>query len=90
MKVLRWIAVLPGAIVAVIAANFLLHWVVLTTFRSETVHANTGMIERVLLPFVAAIAFVAAGAQIAPSHRIAVATALAVILGAAWAVYFFF
>lgn len=89
MKALRWIAVLPGAIVGVIIARFLLRLVTQATLSSETIQANPEPVERFLVPFVAAAAFVAAGTWIAPSNRALVAVLLGLMLAAVWCLYLF-
>lgn len=88
MKVFRWFAVLPGAIVGVLAANFLLHWILMATFHSESIETEHEQIERFLLPFAATAAFVAAGVYIAPAGKWIVGASLTGMLAIAWAFYF--
>lgn len=65
---LRWLAVLPGAILAAALSSFPLHLVLYATL-SNFIEPYPEIPERVLLPFVAAMAFLWAGAKIAPTHR---------------------
>lgn len=88
-EIARWVAILPGAIIGVIAANFILHWILVVTLNSETIQAPYERVERFLLPFVAAIAFVASGSMIAPSRKPVVAAILCALLAVAWGLYFF-
>lgn len=84
----RWIAVLPAALLGVIVANFLLHWVIYATLHSDAIRSSSDSAERMLLPFAAAVGFVWAGAFTAPSHRKTVAIVLLAVLAGAWTVYF--
>lgn len=86
---LRWLAVLPGAILAVIAANFLLHWILMATLHSESIDTPHESVERFLLPFAAGAAFIAAGVYIAPTAKRIVGISLAALLLGAWSAYFF-
>lgn len=89
---LRWVLLLPGMLLAVLAANVLLHLIIAGTLNSESMQmeqASRDRIERILLPFFAAAALLLAGWFIAPSHKIVVGASLAFVLAAAWSVYFF-
>lgn len=65
---LRWVAVLPGAILASILATFVLHlslYYALTQFIDP--YPETP--ERILTPFVMAMVFILTGSQIAPNYK---------------------
>jgi len=64
----RWLAVLPCAILAAVLSSFPLH-LILYAMLSNFIDPYPELPERVLLPFVAAIAFQWAGARIAPHHK---------------------
>jgi hypothetical protein len=64
----RWFAVLPGAVLAAVLASFPLHFVLYATLTKVT-EPYPALPERVLFPFVAAVAFVWTGTRIAPNHR---------------------
>lgn len=86
MDWLRWIAVLPAALLAMALSAFPLHFVLYQTL-SGWIEPYPEMPERVLLPLVAAAVFVWAGARVAPHHKTETAVALfglwLLILGAA-------
>ena len=70
---LRWIAVLPGAIIAGILSSFPLHWLLifLVWANNENIqNLNIETIEYFLAPVVCAIAFVYTGYEIAPKFKI--------------------
>lgn len=74
---LRWIAVLPAALLAVVVSAFPLHFVLYQTLTgSGIVEPYPETPERVLLPLVGAMAFIWAGARVAPNHKVKVATVL--------------
>ncbi|MCD6250584.1 MAG: hypothetical protein J7J98_09670 [candidate division Zixibacteria bacterium] len=76
---LRWIAVLPAALLATILSAFPLHFVLYQTLTgSGIVDPYPETPERVLLPLVASMAFIWVGANVAPSHKLKVATSLLV------------
>lgn len=89
MKALRWIAVLPAALVAVIASHFVLHFLLVVNLNNETIQTPVAPVERALIPFVAAGVFVAAGAFTAPAHRLLVGIALGLMVATLWALYLF-
>ncbi|HIH95964.1 MAG TPA: hypothetical protein HA348_00490 [Thermoplasmata archaeon] len=68
---LRWLAVLPGALLAGILASFLLHWILYLTLRNETIFIDPypELPERLLSPFVMATVFIWTGSRIAPEHK---------------------
>jgi len=76
---LRWLAVLPSALLGSLLATFLLHLVLYNTLRNF-VNPYPELPERVLSPFVIAMAFVWFGARIAPAHK----TDTAAVLLAIW------
>lgn len=76
-KVLRWTAVLPGAVIAAVLATFLLRIVLYQTLTgSGLIQPYPETPERLLTPLMLAIAFVWAGARIAPKHNLKVAIVL--------------
>lgn len=82
---LRWLAVLPGALLGGLLATVALRLVLYSTLRSF-VDPYPEWPERLLTPFVIAIAVVWFGAWIAPSHKLRAAIVLfglwMVLLGA--------
>lgn len=66
---LRWLAVLPGALLAGMIAIFPLHLVLYNTL-SNFVEPYPEMPERILTPLVIAGVFVYAGSRIAPEFKI--------------------
>lgn len=70
--VLRWIAVLPSAILAAILATFILHYVLYTTL-TNFITPYPEFPERALIPFVVSITFIWSGFQVAPTHKLATA-----------------
>lgn len=77
-RILRWVAVLPGAIAIGVGATFLIHWVLYFTLaEGETVSGvNIRPIEAAVSPTVMAFAFVAGGSEIAPARPVLVAGSL--------------
>ena len=81
----RWVALLPGALIAGILATFPLHWVL--SLKSSYDGTFLGFIElspevfitieRALSPFIIAIIFILVGAKIAPSNKLRTAVILA-------------
>lgn len=95
---LRWIAVLPGALLAGLLATFPLHWILYFLFNKEEADLGSiksfiqlfvhGMsykdIEYILYPFVIALTFVLAGYKIAPKYKFRTAVVLFGIYTLAW------
>ncbi|MGK2849100.1 MAG: hypothetical protein ACSLEX_03480 [Minisyncoccota bacterium] len=90
---LRWIAVLPGALIFGILATFPLHWLIYLAFAHDgaTVFGIVELndddwryIEYYLYPFVIAVTFIYAGYRIAPKHKLKTAVALFVIYFTVW------
>ncbi len=74
---LRWILVLPVALLAMILSAFPLHFVLYQTLTgSGIVEPYPETPERVLMPLVGAMAFIWAGAGVAPNHKVKMATVL--------------
>lgn len=65
---LRWVALLPGAIIAGMLALLPLHWV-LYSFFSSFVEPYPEFPERILTPFAIAGIFVWSGSRIAPEFK---------------------
>ncbi len=70
-KTLRWIAILPGSIVAGVAMTFLLHFILYFTL-TKFVTPYPEFPERALTPFVIAATFIWAGCEIAPNNKLKV------------------
>lgn len=75
MHWLRWIAVLPGALLGGIMMVFPLHWILYNTL-SNFIEPYPELPERIFTPFVVALGFVALGARIAPERTMEVAVVL--------------
>jgi hypothetical protein len=78
-KILRWTAVLPGAIIAGIAITFVLHYILYFTL-TKFVSPYPEFPERALTPFTIAATFIWAGCAIAPNNKLKVG----IILFAIW------
>ena len=72
---LRWLAVIPGALIASILSTFPLHFA-LYYMLTEFIDPYPELPERILTPGVIAGAFVWAGAKIAPARKIETAIVL--------------
>ena len=72
---LRWLAVLPGAILAGTLALFPLHWALYLTLIIF-VRPYPDLPERVLTPLVIGPVFIWAGSRIAPQYRVETAVGL--------------
>ena len=78
---IRWVAVLPGALIAGIISSFPLHWLLyFTLVKGEIVlGVNIRPIEYTILPFVVAIVIILVGSEIAPLHKFRTAIVLTVL-----------
>ena len=80
VEVLRWIAVLPGGILASFLVLFPLHWILyFKLVRGEMIQMpmeDMAPIERFLSPVLSSIFFVFAGAMIAPRKQVLVSYVL--------------
>lgn len=84
-KLLRWILVLPTALVAGFLATFPLHWLVLLKFTQEPPllgfielpESSAFYVENLLYPFVIALVYIYVGYLVAPAHKFVTATVLA-------------
>jgi hypothetical protein len=77
LNVMRWLAVLPGAIVCAFLALFPLHLVLYQTLTgSGIVEPYPEAPERLLGPLVSALAFVWGGSRIAPLRKVETAVVL--------------
>jgi len=72
---LRWLAVLPGAILAGILVLFPLHWA-LYLLLINFVRPYPDLPERILTPLVIGPMFIWAGSRIAPQYRVETAVGL--------------
>ncbi len=79
--ILRWVAVLPGALLAGFLATFPLHWILYFSLaKGETISGvNIEPIEYAIYPFVIAITFVLAGYEIAPNHKFKTSVGLTIL-----------
>lgn len=77
-KILRWIAVLPGSVLACIAMTFVLHYILYFTL-TNFVTPYPEFPERALTPFVIAATFIWSGCEIAPNNRLKVGIVLFII-----------
>ena len=82
----RWIGVLPGAVLSGLLATFLLHWVLYFTLaHGETISGvNIVPIERATYPAVIAFAYIMGGFKIAPMHKFQTA----IVLGFLYLLFF--
>ena len=78
---LRWVAVLPGALIIGFLATFPLHWILYFTLaHGDTVSGvNILPIEHNLYPFVIAFVFIIAGGEIAPKYKFRTSAVLAIL-----------
>lgn len=75
--VARWLAVVPGALLAMVLSSIPLHLVLYQTLTgSGIVEPYPEMPERLLTPLVAALAFIWFGSRIAPRRRFETAVTL--------------
>ncbi|HEU0173446.1 MAG TPA: hypothetical protein VFV58_04230 [Blastocatellia bacterium] len=72
---LRWLAVLPGAVLASVIALIPLHFILYRTL-SNFVEPYPELPERLLTPFAVCLGFVWSGARIAPGYKFETATVL--------------
>ncbi|MBI4531504.1 MAG: hypothetical protein HY709_08255 [Candidatus Latescibacteria bacterium] len=72
---LRWLVVLPGALVAGVLATLPLHWILYSTL-SNFVEPYPELPERALTPSVIAVVYVWAGSKIAPEYKMETAIGL--------------
>lgn len=76
-KTMRWIAVLPGAFLAMLLSSFPLHLVLYQTLTgSGIIEPYPEAPERILSPLAATLAFIWAGSRIAPSRKMETALGL--------------
>lgn len=74
---LRWLAVMPGAVLAGLLATIPLHFVLYQTLTgSGIVDPYPEFPERLLTPFVVCLGFVWSGARIAPEYKFETAITL--------------
>jgi drug/metabolite transporter (DMT)-like permease len=72
---LRWLAVIPGAVVGGVLLTFPLHWILYNTL-SNIIDPYPELPEQILTPLVIAAGVVWVGARIAPARKIATAVVL--------------
>lgn len=73
----------PGAFVGGFLLLFPLHWILMSSCRSETVHLDQGTIdsiERFLTPFVFSLGFVWLGSRVAPNSRAVIGFYLSILV----------
>lgn len=87
--ILRWAAVVPGALLSVFVAMFPIHWLVMLQYMN-TPDYDASDLEALLNPqtlellanaFVTPLIFIAVGSRIAPKFKFYTGIALAVVLG---------
>ena len=87
--ILRWAAVVPGALLSVFVVMFPIHWVVMLQYM-DTPDYDAGDLEALLSPqtleslanaFFTPFIFIVAGTRIAPKFKFSTGIALAVLLG---------
>ena len=80
-NIFLWVSVLPGAILGGILTTFPLHWFLYGRLVSGSVISGVDIepIERLLTPFVVALAYVLIGSHIAPSRKLKTAVVLVII-----------
>lgn len=83
---LRWISVLPGALIAGFLSTFLLHWALYFTLAHGKIVSgvNIAPIEYTFYPFVIALTFIFSGYKIAPKYKLKTAFVLFVIYIITW------
>jgi len=88
---LRWITVLPGALIFSLLVLFPLHWILYFTLvdGGAISGVNIGPIEYALSPFVSAIVFILAGFKIAPKYKFQASIVLTVLWIAIFIGFFF-
>lgn len=74
MKVLRWIAILPASLLALILASFILK-ITMSLSGLET----ESILSQCVIGLVCGVAFIYAGVKVAPSHKVKVALVLMII-----------
>lgn len=91
-NLLRWVAILPGAMLGGFLATFPLHWVLYFTLANGEIISgvNIGPIEYTFYPFVIAITFVLIGSKIAPNHKFKTAVVLTCLWIASFIALFLF
>lgn len=82
---LRWIAVVPGGMLAALAVTFPIHWLVVLQYTRPyrtQVHAFVGQdtLESLVGGFFVPFVFIVAGAKIAPRHHFRTAVVLSALL----------
>ena len=65
---LRWLAVLPGALLASVVSSFVLHWSLYYFFK-EFIQPYPETPERILIPLVMTSVFILTGNYIAPKYK---------------------
>lgn len=75
---IRWVFILPGALVAGLLSTFLLHFILFQTLKTF-VESYPELIERILTPFVIALTFVWTGCKIAPLNKFKVGVILSLL-----------
>src|SRR5437763_1507823 len=80
-QILRWLAVLPGAILGAVLSTFPLHWLLYFTLANgETISGvDIRPIEYFLYPVVMSFAFVVTGSEIAPIKKFQTAIGLSIM-----------
>lgn len=90
---LRWVAVLPGSIIAGFLITFPLHWLLYISFAQngtllgfiELPPRSDIWIEQLLYPFIISITFVYSAYKIAPKYKFKTAIAFFLLYFFSWA-----
>jgi hypothetical protein len=82
-NILRWISVIPGAVLAGVLATFPWHWILeINTLNADFIDLSPRafeVLERTTYPGVVAFAYVMVGCAIAPSHKLKTAIGLSAL-----------
>ena len=91
-NIIRWVMVIPGAIISSCLINFPLHWLLYLKFAKNgtflgfievPLRADIS-IEHIIYPFIMAITFILAGREIAPKYKFKTAIILFLIYTITW------
>ena len=98
-NILRWIAVLPGSLIAGFLMTFPLHWILYLAFNyggttlfgfMELNQNDYILVEHTVTPFVIAPTFVLTGFEIAPKYKIQTSLVLTILWIISWISLFIF
>lgn len=83
--ILRWVAIIPGAVLAVLVVMFPIHWLVMLQYVDHGEGSLKGILnprtlESLANAFFTPFIFIAAGSAIAPRYKLPTGTFLALLL----------